>query len=142
MLCGFGDCGTSVHRFCAYQSEQYEKKFENAVIALQPWHPVRDRLPASAVEPLLLAEMDRDAWKSWAEQRLKETQYLMDRAETDPRLNGVRVELSEVANALVTFHGYSAQGNAERMLKTLEQIQVHSQKARGLACTEDAQPGE
>ena len=134
---GFGSCAVSLPEVCAQRLPKYDAALGEALLALRPWVEQPDRLPASGVGLRLSAELSQDErikWKQWANDKLIETQNYLDAAAAELADSPMRLALNEIANEWVTFHGFAAQGRAERMKQTLERIQVKTSQVRGLAC--------
>ncbi|MCM2277309.1 MAG: hypothetical protein NDJ89_04480 [Oligoflexia bacterium] len=127
-LSGFGSCSSSVSELCVSGFPRTERDFEQARAALSA--PGTGRALAS----LSHGEFDREHWLDWAESRINEVQDFMDVAERDPRFRELRKELSLLADQLVSFHGYAAAGNRERMSILLDRALARGRKVRSLAC--------
>lgn len=123
----------SMQDICASRFPQFDEKLGNAVAVLAPARTgePQGRMPASSTA---ISEIDRKEWQGWAEDRLVEAQRYMDATMGESGQAPVRAELSQIATDLVSFHGYAGQGKVDRMVLTLERMQGHSAKARGLAC--------
>lgn len=138
-LSGFGSCSASIHEICSSRLPQFEVQLGAAVASLQPWTGLPNRELASEMPPEIvstntMAQQDRDDWQRWAEKQLIESQRYIDSAMRELGDGPIRQILSDIANDLVAFHGYSGQGRADKMKTTLERIRERSEQARGLAC--------
>jgi hypothetical protein len=134
-LCGFASCSVPMSEVCTVRFPEFDRNVESAISALGPWRKNEMGRGLASVEGSNaardLAKQDRDTWKLWAEERLSEAQHSIDLADGFP---GVRNELSDIANQLVTFHGYTQNGRVENMVHALEAVQLHSQRAREQVC--------
>ena len=137
-LTGFGSCSVSVMDVCTQRIPELDQRLTDAIGALAPWSGVTsaaDRGPASvglARGSQELSKADREVWESWAQARLTETQHYIDLSGEMPF---VRNELTEIANQLVTFHGYAQSGRAGGMARVLLDIQVRSAKINAQVCS-------
>lgn len=128
-------CATSSRaRFCSSELPLLEVAYDNAVLALGPWLDA-GRQPASegGGPGFSLPERDRDYWADWAEARLKAVQSTMDLAEAENR-GGLRRELSQLANELVVFHGYSVSGRADKMAASIQKLKLISKRVQARGC--------
>jgi len=144
---------------CEKELPELDQEVSNAVIALSPWFlppSLLERRIASAeplnapadeekassqqkkssqtVEFTPLLDRDRKSWELWTEERLKRVQYYMDITDDQPGLKEAKGRLSNVANLLVTFHGYASVGNVQQMKVVLEQVRSAAEKAEIAAC--------
>jgi len=124
----------STREICASRLPEFDQRLDAAISALSPWLESIREPASSASQQSRLDQVDREIWRKWAEERLVEAQHYIDAVEGVRDTLLVREELSGIATDLVSFHGYARQGKAERMVHTLERIQAHSAKARGMAC--------
>lgn len=88
--------------------------------------------------PTGMNEDERDHWQSWAEKEIKRVEVYIDWAnlhrEESPQGEVVRRRLTDVANRLVAFHGYSQAGRVERMLDVLKAIDADQKEVQGAVC--------
>lgn len=142
-LTGFGSCDGSLKQACSGRIPELEKVFDDAILALGPWNPSAPSpegarsvasVDAPGQVPDSLAEMDRQSWMKWAEDRLEEAQGFLDLAESEPRISSIRKELSFMANEIVSFHGYSERGEPVRMISSLAKVREHARRVRVFAC--------
>lgn len=131
LLAGFGSCSTSVQDICARRLPEFDNQVSAALARLSP-STGRGLARADAVREL--DNEQREQWLAWAESRLFETQRYLDAIDGFQGQKPVQYELSDIATALVQFHGYARQGRQDRMVRTLEGIQVRAARARSLAC--------
>jgi hypothetical protein len=127
-----GGCNGDINDICAHRLPEFDRALASAETTLSEG-ATNGRVPASS-RPAL-GPADREQWKTWAEQRLKEAQHYIDAVEGEVATDKlVRGELSDIATELVSFHGYARQGKSDRMVRALERIREHSSRARELAC--------
>lgn len=108
------------------------------MISLEPWIGSNElgRRPAldSSESPKPVHPKDRESWEKWARERLDEVQKYIDIAESDPRFASSKKTLSQVANQLVAFYGYTERGQAGLMVATLGRIREQNGKLRKDFC--------
>ena len=114
-LLGIGSCSESLEQIC-----------EQKLPALE--HSLATALPAIGSETDL-------NWEIWAEQKLEEIQYWIDVLEYQENYKFEKDQLDLVANELVIFHGFAAQGDRERMRNTIEKIRRVVEEAKNRLCT-------
>jgi hypothetical protein len=90
-------------------------------------------LLASVIEVIEPTQVD-NAWSSWAEDRLKESQRFIDITGRSNQVKAIRAELSELATEWVRFLGYAQLEQRERMVVSLERIRTIQRRARAIAC--------
>lgn len=150
ILSGFGSKLRSVSDVCESDKlQKLDQRFENALVALKPWRSdsigavgkkSAKRALASTADPELefvgnLSKRDRESWRVWAEENLKETQQYIDIATAEPDQVQAKRDLSKVANELVAFHGFSVAGDTDRMIQSLQRIHQYNRNARKTVCT-------
>jgi hypothetical protein len=126
LISGFGSCSRSLDTACNGYFPRIKEDLASARIEL-------------ASDRALASDSDRTEWKDhwmeWSLDRLKETQKFIDSAEEDPAHAMLRKELTGAANKLVEFYGHAKQARSREMISSLEKVEAHGEKARGLACT-------
>lgn len=136
LFSGFGSCSGDLRALCSNELPGFEKEFGDAMASLDSsitGAPER-RIASESKGAANLAGPARETWQRWAESRLKATQDFIDRTYGDPEFAIIRKELGEVANGLVSFHGYAELGKADRMSRSLATVREHAWRARELAC--------
>jgi uncharacterized protein YceK len=154
-FCGFlgllltllSGCTSDLSEVC---SGKYDHTVTDAMVRLEPYMESRSLTrsvaslatheSAPVMSPVMSNE-EREQWQSWSESELKRIEGYLDWANLHrdefPGSELARRRLTDVANRLVAFHGYSGAGRVDRMLsslKTLEsdrrEIQAHFCKIR------------
>jgi len=130
-------CATgSRARFCQQELPTLESGYDNAVLALGPWLDAGRQPASQGGDPgYSLPDQDRSYWTDWAEARLKAVQSAMDLAEAENR-GGMRKELSQLADELVVFHGYSVNGRADKMAASIRKLQLISKRVQARGCAQ------
>src|SRR5262245_22271698 len=123
-------CEHSVETLCQKSIPTFQREIEGAKSSLIAWVRTGEPQRAIASEEIKDAAMkiemdprDRSSWELWAEKRLALAQRYMDQASRDPNNKIAAKNLSNIADLLVEFHGYSEQGELHKMIKTLEAIE-------------------
>jgi len=144
LLLGVGPCSPSLTDVCEQHFPRYEQQLATAADVLKNANPTTG--PDGRVEPgRVIASTadraswvyteDRREWQSWAERLLKDTQHFMDALDQDPNLYDIRAKLSDAANELVAFHGYTQMAQFERMRTSVGRVIERGREARELVCS-------
>jgi hypothetical protein len=128
---GFGSCSRTVTQACKERFPQFEQELN--AIRTEVDDLSQTRLIAAVDSDV--SSKNKQHWTNWAAEELDETQRYIDLLDQDPRFYPARNELSALANDLVTFHGYAVQKKYKQMIKVLDRMEGHSEKARDLACS-------
>jgi len=159
----FASClDSSIKDICTNKLPEYERKTENAVVALIPW-TVQDEKEIAGGEisrdlaafagdveysqtgsqsvkkenaPPPLNQKDREVWGEWAIARMKEVQAYIDLIKEDRSKDQAREALSKLAVLFVTLTGYSHQGDGTKMTRTLREINLQTKKVQSILCRE------
>lgn len=133
-----GGCNATLEELCSGPIDEFRAEIKSTYLALNGPQEGSQRALASISDSTLqsraLDSESRDKLLKWAEARLLESQTAMDIFENYPERRVIRDEMSRVANDLVAFHGYCAQGRVNRMIAMLDQIDQRVAKAHSQGC--------
>src|SRR6185295_1623143 len=134
-------CVPTAKEICRDRLPELQRSVSNALTVLKDWRDDNaGRNLASLGEagenaPYKgLSDRDRKSWQKWAEKHLVETQSYIDQVPADPRFRGARDSLTSIANAFVSFHGYTAASKMGPMIQSLETIQVSGERIDSEVC--------
>lgn len=133
-LLGLSACLGSKADICGQQLPRFDSQLAGALLELSPGRGLASEGSGDGVAQV---EFNQAYWLRWAEDRLVEAQAYLDHADDAKDLAELRRELSDMATAFVSVHGYARMGKADRMAKVIRSIQARSARVRALAC-----PGE
>lgn len=87
----------------------------------------------------LLGEADRLAWAKWSEDRLAEAQDTLEWAITAEGLGrerpAIKSAINDLANRFVELGAYAQRGDGNRMLETLQSIEIKADKLDNVMCS-------
>jgi len=134
---GFGTCATPVHSICASTIPKFEGEIEATLATLEGFRlePDKKKGPSRAIASLSgdetpdlyesMNQDEKDFWSRWARRRLSDVQQFLDDLDPHPAYRKQRAELMNVANELVSFHGYVEVGDTWQSYKHLSEARKH-----------------
>jgi hypothetical protein len=153
-LCGFlgllltflSGCDSELNEVC---SGKYDHTITDAMVRLEPYtgsHSL-ERSVASVGSKQSLSLMstmstlsygEREAWQSWSQSELKRMESYLDWATFHrgdyPESEETIRRLTDVANRLVAFHGYSGAGRTDRMMSALKAMESDRREIQAFFC--------
>ncbi|MBI4925397.1 MAG: hypothetical protein HY843_05685 [Bdellovibrio sp.] len=140
-LMGIAQCNPGIKKICSVDFPQFKEKIELSKNSLERLsnsdRSVAARVPMKSIDHqyIELNADGRQQWIRWAEHELVEVQKLMDWISEESSFRDSYLDLSEIANHILYFHGYAKQGNTAKMNNVLEFIVKKIQKIQLETCS-------